>query len=97
MIIKIIGKENVTSMCNVTGQVYKGCIIHFTFSDNKVVGIAVGTKYISSRCFPLEEIHIDEEYYLHESERFGTRLQTLDDYLECISSEGGNDQWQDCE
>lgn len=97
MVVKIAGKELVTSMCNVTGQVYTGYIIHFTFDDYKVAGIAVGTKYISARCFPLEEIHIDEEYFLLESDRYGTQLQTLDDYLECISPEGGKGQWHDCE
>lgn len=97
MIINIIGMEIVSNVNNATGQVRTGCIIHFTYDDYRVAGIAVGTKYISSQCFPFEEIHIDETYYLQESEKHSTQLQTLDDYFGLISQDGGNDQWQDCE
>ena len=86
MLIKITGKQIVSEPNNCSVQEQTGYTIHFTYQDYRVVGMAVGTKYISCDCYPYEELLTEELYELQISDN-GIYLDTFEDFLNQIRSE----------
>ena len=70
MTVTVIGKRKVDGVNPKTGKMRNGTVVHLTYEDERVEGLAVASKWVdSSKCLA-EHICVGQRYYSEENDRY---------------------------
>lgn len=77
MIITVIGKRNVSRADKRTGETCIDCVVHFSYKDATVEGLAVRSKWVAAFRCPPEQIIIGKQYEISEHDGFINKFKAI--------------------
>ncbi len=77
MLISVLGKRTVSGVDKHTHEACSNSVVYFSYEDETVEGLAVGSKWVGAYRCPPEQIIVGKQYELQEHNNYVVKFASV--------------------